>query len=110
MPHIRMRGISEEGVKTLSETLITVLADTIKGNADSFTLEWLPSHAYRDGALDTRFTQVEVLWFPKDPETHQKVEQVIRDAITQVYPALETIVVMFYTLTPSAYYRNGHHF
>lgn len=110
MPHIRMRGLPQEVVQNLSNTLIDTLAGICKGNVDSFTLEWLPCSAYRRGELDTRFTQVEVLWFPKDPDTHHLVEQAIREAITHAYSSLDTLVVMFFTLTPSAYYRNGHHF
>ncbi len=110
MPHIRMRGLPQEAVITLSETLLEQLAEICQGNSNSFVLDWIPSVSYRHGKVDMQHVQVEVLWFPKDPETHHAVEQAIRKAILSVYSQATHIVVMFTTLTPSNYYRDGHHF
>ncbi|MCG9696694.1 DUF1904 domain-containing protein [Shewanella sp. Isolate11] len=110
MPHIRMRGLPQQAVITISETLLEQLAQICNGNIDSFTLDWVPSISYRHGKADTRFVQVEVLWFPKDPDTHHLVEQAIREAVLSVYSQATHITVMFTTITPSSYYRDGHHF
>ncbi len=110
MPHIRMRGLPQEAVITLSETLLEQLATLCQGNSNSFTLDWVPSISYRHGEVDTQHVQVEVLWFPKDPETHHAVEQAIREAILSVYFQAKHISIMFMTLTPSCYYRDGQHF
>ncbi|WP_076411463.1 DUF1904 domain-containing protein [Shewanella sp. UCD-KL12] len=110
MPHIRMRGLPESVVAKLSHTLLEQLADLCQVNAQGFTLDWIPSLSYRDGNLDLSTTQVEVLWFPKDPETHDKVEQAIRDAISTAYPELQHLAVMFRELNPACYYRDGKHF
>ena len=54
--------------------------------------------------------QVEVLWFPKDPETHHRAERAIREAVICAYPKLKHTVVMFRELTPSTYYKDGKHY
>ena len=110
MPHIRMRGLPQEAVVELSKTLIDELALLCQTAPSSFTLDWVPSISYRHGEVDRDFVQVEVLWFPKKPETHHVVEQVIRQAILSVYVSAKHISIMFTTLSPSCYYRDGRHF
>lgn len=110
MPHIRMCGLPEGVVASLSNTLLDQLADICQVNAQGFTLDWIPSSSYRNGKVDHSTTQVEVLWFPKDPETHDKVALAIREAITHAYPELQHLAVMFTELNPRTYYRDGKHF
>ena len=69
MPHIRMRGLPQEAVCTMSNTLLDTLAVTCQLRPESFTLDWVPSISYRGGAQDNSFVQVEVFWFAKDPNT-----------------------------------------
>lgn len=109
MPHISMRGLPKVVVAEFSQVLLQSLAAICKGNAESFTLDWIPSISYRNGKIDQRFVQVELLWFPVDPDIHLKVEQTIRLAVTEAYPELTHIAVMFLSLTPSASYRGGQH-
>ncbi|WP_198780026.1 DUF1904 domain-containing protein [Shewanella putrefaciens] len=109
MPHISMRGLPQVVVAEFSQALLQSLAAICKGNAESFTLDWIPSISYRNGKIDQRFVQVELLWFPVDPDIHLKVEQTIRLAVTEAYPELTHIAVMFLSLTPSASYRGGQH-
>ncbi|AAN55425.1 DUF1904 domain-containing protein [Shewanella xiamenensis] len=109
MPHISMRGLPQAVVAELSQTLLQSLAAICKGKAESFTLDWIPSISYRNGRIDQRFVQIELLWFPVDPDIHLKVEQTIRLAVTEAYPELTQIAVMFLSLTPSASYRGGQH-
>ncbi|NRD73972.1 DUF1904 domain-containing protein [Shewanella sp. VB17] len=110
MPHIRLRGLPEAVVIDLSRTLLHELAQICHVDQQGFTLDWIPSTSYRDGLLDLSTTQVEVLWFPKDHDTHQLVESVIREAIMMAYPELQHLSVMFMALDPSTYFRNGEHF
>jgi len=110
MPHIRMRGLPEAAVAELSKMLLEQLAGICKVNSQGFTLDWIPSIGYRNGCVDQSFTQVEMLWFPKDPETHHLVEKVIREAVKKAYPESQHIVVMFRQLEPETYYRDGQHF
>ncbi|MCH1930952.1 DUF1904 domain-containing protein [Shewanella sp. A25] len=109
MPHISMRGLPQAAVAELSQTLLQSLAAICKGNADSFTLDWNPSISYRNGRIDQRFVQIELLWFPVDPDIHLKVEQTIRLAVAQAYPEMSHIAVMFISLTSSASYRGSQH-
>lgn len=109
MPHISMRGLPQAVVAELSQTLLQSLATICKGNEESFTLDWIPSINFRNGKIDQRFVQVELLWFPKDPDIHLKVEQTVRQAVIQAYPDFTHIAVMFLSLTPSVHYRGGQH-
>ncbi|MCE9678407.1 DUF1904 domain-containing protein [Shewanella sp. AS1] len=110
MPHIRMRGLPQEAVKIMSGSLLEKLANICHSNSDSFTLDWIPSVSYRHQEVDQHFVQVEVLWFPKTPETHHDVEQAIRESILTVHSQARHIAVIFMALEPSCYYRDGHHF
>ncbi|MCG9722756.1 DUF1904 domain-containing protein [Shewanella sp. Isolate7] len=110
MPHIRMRGLPQEAVCRISETLLDELANLCQVKTDSFTLDWEPSVAFRHGELDKAFVQVEVLWFAKDPEIRHAVEQSIRQAVLAVYSPAKHISIMFMALTPQCYYRDGQHF
>ncbi|MCG9736648.1 DUF1904 domain-containing protein [Shewanella insulae] len=110
MPHIRMRGLPQEAVASISETLLDELASQCQIKADGFTLDWVPSVSYRAGKVDETFVQVEVLWFPKDPEIRHEVEQIIRQAVLTAYSPEKHISIMFMALTPQCYYRDGQHF
>ena len=61
MPHISMRGLPQAVVAEFSQALLQALAAICKGNAESFTLDWIPSISYRNGKIDQRFVQVELL-------------------------------------------------
>jgi hypothetical protein len=113
MPHIRIRGLKQETVASLSRTLLHALASLCGNNETSYSLEWLPSTNYRDGQLVPSTPMVEVLWFPRNKETQQAVEACIRHAIfaeTRLTQQIEQLIVMFIELEPQAYYRNGQHF
>ncbi|MCG9756577.1 DUF1904 domain-containing protein [Shewanella insulae] len=110
MPHIRMRGLPQEAVASISETLLDELASQCQIKADGFTLDWVPSVSYRAGKVDKTFVQVEVLWFPKDPEIRHAVEQIIRQAVLTAYSPEKHISIMFMALKPQCYYRDGQHF
>ncbi|GGI74752.1 hypothetical protein GCM10007978_10620 [Shewanella hanedai] len=110
MPHLRLRGLPEAAVIDLSRSLLRDLAQICNVDQQGFTLDWVPSVSYRDGMPDLSITQVEMLWFPKDPHTHQLVECTIREAVTLAYPELKSLSVMFIELDPSTYFRNGAHF
>ncbi|ABV87404.1 DUF1904 family protein [Shewanella pealeana] len=110
MPHIRVSGIPEAAVATLSIDLLKALADICQAKPESFILDWINSNSYRDGDQIKDIAQVEVLWFPKDPETHHRAQTVIREALLKVYPGLKHVIVMFRELEPSTYYKDGQHY
>ncbi|MGS0677143.1 DUF1904 family protein [Shewanella sp. 125m-1] len=110
MPHVRVSGLPETVIATLSINLLEALADICQSKPESFILDWINSSNYRNGKKVTDIAQVEVLWFPKDPQTHHRAEQVLREAILKVYPGLEHIIVMFRQLEPSTYFKDGQHY
>ncbi|GIU50522.1 hypothetical protein TUM4438_36810 [Shewanella sairae] len=110
MPHIRVSGLPEMAVATLSNNLLEALADICQAKADSFILDSIQSSNYRHGIKANDIAQVEVLWFPKDPETHHRAEKAIREAILAAYPIAKHVIVMFRQLEPSTYYKDGQHY
>ena len=110
MPHIRVSGIPEMGVATLSRNLLGALADICQAKVESFILDWTGNRNYRNGVIVNDIAQVEVLWFPKDPKTHHRAEKVIGAAVLEAYPNAKHVVVMFRLLEPSTYYKNGQHY
>ncbi|PKG58090.1 DUF1904 domain-containing protein [Shewanella sp. Choline-02u-19] len=110
MPHIKVYGMPESVVANLSDQLIEVLAEICQVNAESFIIDCISSQSYRRGQCVNDTAQVEVLWFPKDPETHHRAEKVIREAVIRAYPGLKHTIVMFRELTPSTYYKDGTHY
>ncbi len=109
MPHISMRGLPQAVVAELSQTLQQALAVICKGNAESFIVDWTPSINYCNGRIDQRFVQIELLGFPLDPDIHLKVEQIIRLTVTEIYPELTNIVVMFLSLPQNSSTRGCLH-
>ena len=110
MPHIRVYGMSQSVVANLSDTLIDVLAEICQVKAESFIIDWMSNQSYRRGQSVNNIAQIEVLWFPKDPETHHRAEKAIREAVTNAYPELKHTIIMFRELVPSNYYKDGQHF
>lgn len=110
MPHIRVYGMSQSVVANLSDTLIDVLAEICQAKAESFIIDSINSQSYRRGQTVNDIAQIEVLWFPKDPETHHRAERAIREAVICAYPELKHTVVMFRELTPSTYYKDGKNY
>lgn len=110
MPHIKVYGIPESVVANLSDQLIEVLAEICQVNAESFIIDCISSQSYRRGQCVNDTAQIEVLWFPKDPETHRRAEKVIREAVTCASSGLKHTIVMFRELTPSTYYKDGKHY
>ncbi|MCK8045417.1 DUF1904 domain-containing protein [Shewanella sp. 1CM18E] len=110
MPHIRVSGLPELVVAKLSESLLEALADVCQAKPDSFILDWISTSQYRHGVKIDDIAQVEVLWFPKDPETHHRAEKVIREAVLKAYPNAKQVIIMFRQLAPSTYYKDGQHY
>ncbi|ABZ76618.1 Domain of unknown function DUF1904 [Shewanella halifaxensis HAW-EB4] len=110
MPHLRISGLSEAAVATLSIGLLEALAKVCQAKPESFILDWVNSNNYRNGEQVNDIAQVEVLWFPKDPETHHRAQKVIREALLMANPKLQHVIVMFRQLEPSTYYKDGQHY
>lgn len=110
MPHVRVSGLPEFVVATLSGSLLEALANICQAKPEAFILDWINTSQYRDGVKIEDIAQVEVLWFPKDPETHHRAEKVIREAVLAAYPSTKHVIVMFRQLVPSTYYKDGQHY
>lgn len=109
MPHIRLRALKKEYVKTLSEILIQDLALTINTAADNFTFEWIGSEFFHDGKETPSYPFIEVLWFARPQEIQDQTAKIITEKVKDLTRS-QDVVVVFQVLEKPAYYENGEHF
>lgn len=109
MPHLRFRGVDEETLCAISQSLVDQLAALISSSRDNFTLELLTNPFVFDGLRVTPEPMVQVLWFPRPQEVQDRFAQLITEALRQQGETRD-IAVFFMALTPSAYYDNGVHY
>jgi len=108
MPHLFIRGISVDQVKTISTSLVQDLADLCACGTDNFTLEVVHSTYVFDGDEVPCYPLIEVKWFDRG----QEVQDQFANIITKRIQALEIpeVEVAFSTFQESAYYLNGKSF
>ncbi len=109
MPHIRVRGMSEEHVAHLSQSLPQDLAPAMETSEDNFSIEWIASQYFSKGQRGGAYPFVEVLWFQRSQEIQDKSAKIITDKIKQLSPQ-DDIAVVFVPLAKNSYYENGEHF
>ena len=64
MPHLRVRGMKEDEITTISTELLDEIVGIIEVPRDHFTIEYIPSTFVCDGEINkNRYPFVEVLWF-----------------------------------------------
>ena len=108
MPHLFIRGISVEQVKTISKPLVQELADLCACGTDNFTLEVVNSTFIFDGNEVPGYPFIEVKWF----ERGQEVQDQFANIVTKHVHSLEIpeVEVAFSTFRESDYYYNGKSF
>ncbi|MDQ6598996.1 DUF1904 family protein [Bacillus salipaludis] len=108
MPHLFIRGITVEQVKTISKPLVQELADLCACGTDNFTLEVVHSTFVFDGNEVPGYPFIEVKWF----ERGQEIRDEFANIITKQVHSLEIpeVEVAFSTFRESDYYLNGKSF
>ncbi|GHH98912.1 DUF1904 family protein [Neobacillus kokaensis] len=108
MPHLFIRGISVEQVKTISRPLVQELAELCECGTDNFTLEVVNSTFVFDGKEVPGYPFIEVKWF----ERGQAVRDQFANIITKYVHSLEVpeVEIAFSTFKESEYYFNGKSF
>ena len=108
MPHLFIRGVSIDQVKTISPSLVQDLADLCACGTDNFTLEIVNSTYVYDGKEVPCHPLIEVKWF----ERGQEIQDQFAEIITKYLQTLEIleVEVAFSTFQESAYYLNGKSF
>jgi len=108
VPHLFIRGISVEQVKTISKPLVQELADLCTCGTDNFTLEVVNSTFVFDGNEVPGYPFIEVKWF----ERGQEIQDQFANIVTKHIHSLEIpeVEVAFSTFRESDYYFNGKSF
>ncbi|MEH6991114.1 DUF1904 family protein [Neobacillus drentensis] len=108
MPHLIIRGVSVDQIKTISSSLVQELADLCECGSDNFTLEIVQSTYVFDGNEVQGYPLIEVKWF----ERGQEIQDQFASIVTQHIQSLEIpeVEVAFSTFLESAYYLNGKSF
>ncbi|MED1470141.1 DUF1904 family protein [Bacillus salipaludis] len=108
MPHLLIRGVTVEQVKTISKPLVQELADLCACGKDNFTLEVVQSTFVFDEREVPGYPFIEVKWF----ERGQEIRDEFANIITKQVQSLEIpeVEVAFSTFRKSDYYLNGKSF
>jgi hypothetical protein len=108
MPHLIIRGVSVEQVKTISTSLVQELADLCSCGTDNFTLEMVQSTYVFNGSEVPGYPFIEVKWFERGLEIQDQFANIITKNIQAL--GIPEVEVAFSTFQESAYYLNGKSF
>lgn len=109
MPHIRLRGMSSENVKRLSESLADELAPILETTKDNFTIELIQTQFFERGTAISGYPFCEVLWFERSEAHRQKCADWLTAMIKKITNAPD-VAVVFCPIEKSNYFENGKHF
>ncbi|WP_413575119.1 DUF1904 domain-containing protein [Bdellovibrio sp. HCB290] len=109
MPHLRFRGLNQNHVAKLSQTLPTELAPAMATGEDNFSFEYIHADFFNKGQSGGAYPFVEVLWFQRSQDIQDRSAKIITDHVKALCPQ-DDIAVIFVSLEKSAYYENGSHF
>ena len=104
MPHLRFRGFDESILEQYAPSLLPALAGVFGCPEDWISLEVVVTRYITRDAVP----MVEVLWFPRDRETQDRVAKTLYEAaLTWVHPAP---IVVFLPVAKTDYYEDGKSF
>src|SRR4051812_24626220 len=105
MPHLIVRGIPSEALLSISEALISELADLCQCPPDHILLECLPTTAVFGGRIAPSFPFVEVSWFDRGKEVRDQSASCIDKHIRSA--GIAELEIAFRTYEKESYYANG---
>lgn len=105
MPHLIIRGISPESIRTISKGLVSDIASLCQCPPDHIMLECLPSTALFDGVQVPSFPFIEVNWFDRGEEVQDEVARSIDRYFRSL--GITESEVAFRIYEPNRYYANG---
>lgn len=108
MPHLFIRGISVEQVKTISRPLVQELAELCACGTDNFTMEVVNStFVFNDNEVPG-YPFIEVKWFERGQEVQDQFATIVTKQVQSL--GIPDVEVAFSTFKESAYYLNGKSF
>lgn len=108
MPHLKVRGISPEGLCKINDPLIDELVEIIRCPKDYFEMEYIHTTAIRAGAIAEVYPFVEVAWFDRGQEVQDQVAKAITKHVHSL--GIAAVDVAFTQYQRNCYYENGEHF
>lgn len=109
MPHLHFKCISENHVKSLSQTLPKELATAMETSEDNFSFESVPHKFFSAGKVTESYPYVEVHWFERSQDCKIKSAKIITDQVRKLTSA-EDVVVVYVPLAKNDYFENGKSF
>jgi len=108
MPHLVIRGITVDQVKTISTPLVQELAALCTCGIDNFTLEVLHSTFVFDQKEVPGYPFIEVKWFERGQEIRDQFAQIVTKQVLSL--GIPEVEVAFTVFSESSYYANGKSF
>ncbi|MGG1400352.1 DUF1904 family protein [Bacillus salipaludis] len=108
MPHLFIRGVTVEQVKTISKSLVQELADLCACGTDNFTFEVVQSTFVFEEREVPGYPFIEVKWFERGQEIRDEFANIITKQIQSL--EIPEVEVAFSTFKESDYYFNGKSF
>ncbi|MFC5406993.1 DUF1904 family protein [Cohnella soli] len=105
MPHLLIRGVSHEGIRSVSRALVAELANICECPEDYFVLEALHTTAFFGGEAVDSYPFVEVNWFDRGLAVRDAVASCIDRHIRSV--GVTEAEIAFKVYEEDAYYANG---
>lgn len=108
MPHIIIKGMKLDEVKTVSKAMIDELEVIVGCPRDYFTLEAVDTNFIIDGEKVSKYPFIQVNWFDRGQEVQDKTAAAITKHIAAI--GYENVEMFFIMLERKNYYENGIHF
>jgi hypothetical protein len=105
MPHLLIRGVSPDQIRTISKSIVAELAGICECPADHILLECLNTIAVFDGEIVPSYPFIEVNWFDRGEKVQDQVAECIDRHVRSLgVPEAE---VAFRLYEADSYYANG---
>jgi phenylpyruvate tautomerase PptA (4-oxalocrotonate tautomerase family) len=75
-----------------------------------FTFESIHTEFFHEGASNSGYPFIEVLWFDRGQEVKDLVADIITRKLNSLLLAEQNIAVVFTAIDPANYYDNGQHY
>ncbi|PLR83560.1 DUF1904 domain-containing protein [Bacillus canaveralius] len=108
MPHLMIRGISVEQVKSISTPLVKELAELCICETDNFTLEIVKSTFVFDENEVQGYPFIEVKWFERSQDIQDQFAHLVTKHVLSL--GIPEVEVAFAAFLESSYYLNGKSF
>ncbi|QJD84421.1 DUF1904 family protein [Cohnella herbarum] len=105
MPHLLIRGVSPEQIRSISKPLVAELASHCQCPPDHILLECLHTTACYDGEIVPSYPFVEINWFERGQSVRDQAAECIDRHVRSL--GIAEVEVAFRTYEANSYYANG---